>query len=62
MFSLVKIKIGYGQAGEVSFHQGSEGLTAITNMSTGAIESTSITIGEIGVGRQSWRQIDTSDF
>tara|TARA_R110001592_G_scaffold52511_7_gene160665 strand:+ start:2963 stop:7972 length:5010 start_codon:yes stop_codon:yes gene_type:complete len=61
--SAPKQSIGKGQASKVVYHQGTGGnLIAITNLSTGAIEGTNIAVGNPGYGRQSWRQIDMSDF
>lgn len=61
--SAPKVSIGAGQASKVVYHQGSGGnLVAITNLSTGAIEGTNVNVGNPGYGRQSWRQIDMSDF
>ena len=58
-----KVSLGSGQASKVVYHQGTGGnLIAITNLSTGAIEGTPISVGNPGYGRQSWRQIDMSDF
>lgn len=58
-----KLSIGAGQASKVVFHQGIDGnLIAITNLSTGAIEGTQVNVGDPGYGRQSWRQIDMSNF
>jgi type IV pilus assembly protein PilY1 len=61
--SAPKLSIGKGQASKVVYHQGIGGnLIAITNLSTGAIEGTSIAVENPGYGRQSWQQIDLSDF
>lgn len=61
--SLSVISLGAGQASEVTFHQGGSGsLKAITNMSTGAIGSDDVSLGDPESGRQSWRQIESVRF
>lgn len=61
--SLSVVSIGSGFASEVTFHQGlSGGLTAITNLSTGAITGTSVNVKAPKSGRQSWRQIESISF
>jgi len=61
--SAPKQSIGKGQASKVVFHQGTGGnLVAITNLSTGAIEGTTVATENPGYGRQSWQQIDMSNF
>ncbi|WP_417316077.1 MULTISPECIES: pilus assembly protein [Gammaproteobacteria] len=61
--ALSVVGIGAGLASEVTFHQGGSGsLKAITNMSTGAIDSEEVFSPEQKSGRQSWRQIDSLSF
>ena len=61
--SLSVVSIGSGYSSEVIFHQGlSGGLTAFTNLSTGAITGTSVNVKLPKSGRQSWRQIDNLSF
>ncbi|SDX36998.1 pilus assembly protein [Marinobacter mobilis] len=61
--SLSVVSIGAGYASSVTFHQGGTGtLNAITNMSTGSINTTATSVVVPASGRQSWRQIDTLSF
>lgn len=61
--SLDVVSIGPGYSSEVTFHQAlSGGLTAFTNLSTGAITGTSVNVKAPESGRQSWRQIDNLAF
>ncbi|WP_020410259.1 pilus assembly protein [Hahella ganghwensis] len=45
-----------------SFHQGEDGLKALYSTSTAAHGDYDVNTGENTIGRQSWRQIDTSNF
>jgi type IV pilus assembly protein PilY1 len=57
------VSLGDGYASSITYHQGTSGsLNAITNMSTGAINTTVQGIATPASGRQSWRQIDSISF
>jgi type IV pilus assembly protein PilY1 len=57
------VSLGPGYASSITYHQGTSGsLNAITNMSTGAINTTVQGIATPASGRQSWRQIKSISF
>lgn len=57
------VGLGPGYASSITYHQGTSGtVKAITNMSTGAINTTEQSVGAPVSGRQSWRQIESLSF
>lgn len=57
------VGLGPGYASSITYHQGTSGtVKAITNMSTGAINTTEQTVAVPVSGRQSWRQIESLSF
>jgi type IV pilus assembly protein PilY1 len=57
------LSLGPGYASSITFHQGTTGnVNAITNMSTGAINTTQQAVATPVSGRQSWRQIESLSF
>lgn len=58
-----KVYLGSGQASSPVVHQGADGtVKVITNLSTGEIEVKNLNVGVPPSGRQSWKQIDITNF